>query len=186
MYLLLSHNMVELLVFMIIYHYWDGPTNGKLFTFIKIYKKKTIPSISIPQGGRGGCGGFTHLGEMRRWSKISKHDHSIIKRQEREDGGIFFLLKEKLEIQLFAMIIVIYSTPCIFHPHRIQGRPAALSVCKYMSKYEYNVYVHDGDVTQLYMDNIQLPSIPFYTLCAPSCFICVPPCTFVCRSVPLA
>ena len=35
--------------------------------------------------------------------------------------------------------------------------------------------------SQLNMDGIQLISIPFYTLCAPSCVICLPPCTFVCR-----
>ena len=34
---------------------------------------------------------------------------------------------------------------------------------------------------QLNMDGIQLISIPFYTLCAPSCVICLPPCTFVVR-----
>ena len=55
---------------------------------------------------------------------------------------------------------VIYSVPCLFYPHWIKGRPAALSVlaiyvniCRSQegytpwSEYECNVYVHDGDVT---------------------------------------
>jgi hypothetical protein len=40
--------------------------------------------------------------------------------------------------------------------------------------------------SQLNMDGIQLISIPFSTLCAPTCVICLPPCTFVCHPVPLA
>ena len=44
-----------------------------------------------------------------------------------------------------------YSAPCLFHPNRLQGRIAALLVLDaYVNicwEYEWNLYVHGGDVT---------------------------------------
>ena len=178
MYLLLSHNMVELLVFMIIYHYWDGPTNGKLFTFIKIYKKKTIPSISIPQGGRGGCGGFTHLGEMRRWSKISKHDHSIIKRQEREDGGIFFCWKKSWKFN-YSLWSLLYIRPlAYFTPTGYKGAPRPcqyVNICRSTNiMYMYTTVMLHSCIWTTF-SSLLFPFIPFVRR----------PVSFVCRPVHL-